>query len=183
MQIEDRFCFLFGCGLTSNFLLEVYRDGKKGYLKNIDVIRQCVNEVIQSHFVKDPKYMKLLKPLSGAIYTSGKRLPLDNLLVVLAGTVEQVGMGFQPLSKAAHKKGHFHLLATDLEPSKILMYLGLIGMGKGHLVRNSRYIDVVTKDIRIKAPAPFEYTMDGDMYTCDGELKMKVGPEVRFIIP
>ncbi|HEY1405907.1 MAG TPA: diacylglycerol kinase family protein, partial [Spirochaetota bacterium] len=40
MQIEDRYCFLFGCGLTSNFLLEVYRDGKKGYLKNIDVIRQ-----------------------------------------------------------------------------------------------------------------------------------------------
>lgn len=182
MRIDDRYCFLFGCGLTTNFLLEAYR-GKKGYLKNIDVIRQCVHEVVKANFVKDKKAFKLIHPLDAAIYSEGKRLPLNDLLVVLSGTVDQVGMGFRPLSRSSQKKGHFHLIATDMNPWRILLYIGLIGTGKGHFIRNKRYIDILSKNIRIKSPSPFEYTMDGDMYKCDGNLVVSAGPEVRFVIP
>jgi len=182
MSIDDKYCFLFGCGMTTNFLVEAYR-GKKGYLKNLDVIRQCIHEVVKSNFVRDKKTLKLLHPLEAAIYSGGKRLPLKDLLVVLSGTVDQVGMGFRPLSRSSHKKGHFHTIATDVNPWKILLYIGLIGTGKGHFLRDKRYLDLVTDDIRIKASAPFEYTMDGDMYSCDGDLTVKTGPEVQFIIP
>ena len=182
IQIDDRYCFLFGCGLTSNFLVEVYRDGKKGYIQNIAVIQECVREVIKSRFVKDKKFLKLLRPLGAEIYTSGKRLPLDELLVVLAGTVEEIGYGIQPLSKAGRKKGHFHLIATDLEPQKILFHLGFIGAGRGDLINDPRYIDLIVKNLRIKAPAPFDYTMDGDMYKSDGDLRAKAGPEVMFVV-
>jgi diacylglycerol kinase family enzyme len=182
IQIKDRYCFLFGCGLTSNFLIEAYRDGKKGYIQNLEVIRKCFDEVLRSQFTKDKKFLQLLRPLGAEIYASGKKLPLEELLVVLAGTVEEIGMGFKPLIKAGHKKGHFHLIATDLEPRKVLMYFGFIGIGKGHLVKNPRYIDMLVKDMKIKAPAPFEYTMDGDMYLCPGTLHVKAGPDVRFIM-
>jgi diacylglycerol kinase family enzyme len=181
MKIDDRYCFLFGCGLTTNFLHAAY-DGKKGNLKNIQVILKCIREVISTGFGKDSDSLVLMRPLIAKMYTSGIPISLEKLLVVLAGTVEKVGMGFRPMSKALHRKGYFHLLATDIKPMQLLGNLRKIGTGKGYRIKNDRFIDIITDEIEIISKNPFEYTMDGDMYQCDGRLKMVSGPSVRFLV-
>ncbi|MGL4368604.1 MAG: diacylglycerol kinase family protein, partial [Spirochaetota bacterium] len=130
MYIEGKYCFLFGCGVTSNFLIEAYK-GNKGYRKNIKVINSTIREIFKTQIRKQKKALKLLKPLDGDIYCDGVKLSLRHMLFVLAGTVEEVGMGFRPLYLASKSKGRFHIIATDIEPREILLRLATIGTGNG----------------------------------------------------
>jgi diacylglycerol kinase family enzyme len=181
IKIEDRYCFLFGCGLVSNFLVEVYK-GEKGILRNLATIRLGVYEAIKSLFITNPDSFKLLKPLNAQVYVSGKQLPIDKIVVLLAGTVEKIGMGFRPLSKAKSSKKSFHLLLSGAPATVILINILPIALGKGLLFTDRRYIDRLVPGFEIHSQKQFEYTMDGDMYLCNGKLKIQTGPEVQFVI-
>lgn len=180
LKIDNRYCFIFGCGMVSNFLIEVYR-GKKGLVRNLTVIRMSVIEVVRSLFMKNHETLALLKPLSADVYVSGKKISCEQFSAILAGTVEKIGMGFKPLSKASISDDMFHFIAAGVSPAKILLNLAPIAMGKGFIISDSRYVDALVSDITIKSRKPFEYTMDGDMYTSKGRLDMKMGPSVAFI--
>lgn len=179
MHIDGRYCFLFGCGMTSNFLTELYK-GEKGYLKSVDMVKNAIGEVFTSSLFNHE--VKLLRPLDGEIYFDGEKMPLHHMLVVLAGTVEEVGFRLRPLYLASEKRGHFHVIATDLDPKDVLVRLGIISTGNGKLIRNPRYCDRLVREIVIRSPGPFEYTMDGDIYIADGELEVKTGPDIQFVV-
>jgi diacylglycerol kinase family enzyme len=178
MRIDGRYCCLFGCGMTSNFLTELYK-GDKGYMRSIDLVRNAINEVVTTSVFN--REVKLLRPLNGQIFCDGELMPLRHMLVVLAGTVEEVGFGLRPLYLASERKGHFHLIATDLDPKDVLFRLGFISTGNGNLIKNPRYCDRLVREILIQSPDPFEYTMDGDIYLADRELKVSAGPDIRFV--
>lgn len=181
MKIDDKFCFLFGCGMTSNFLVEVYK-GKKGYIRNLEIMQKTIHEAVVVSLFNRKKGLKLFRPLDGEIFCDGEKMPLRHMLVVLAGTVEEVGMGFRPLYLASEKKGHFHLIATDLEPKDMLFAIGVVSTGNGSLIRNPRYCNRLAQEILIRSPDPFDYTMDGDLYTADRELHVSAGPEIKFVV-
>jgi diacylglycerol kinase family enzyme len=180
LEIGGKYCFIFGCGMVSNFLVEVYR-GNKGLVRNLIVIRRSVSEVIRSLFTKNHETLALLKPLSADVYVSGKKISCEQFSAILAGTVEKIGMGFKPLSKASVSDDMFHLIAAGVSPAKILLNLAPIAMGKGFIISDCNYVDVLVSDVTIKSKKPFEYTMDGDMYTSKGKLDIGMGPSVAFI--
>jgi diacylglycerol kinase family enzyme len=180
IKIEDRYCFLFGCGVITNFLNEAYT-GRKGYLRNLEVLQRTLNDIIASA-IFGRKESKLLKPLRGKLICDGMNIPLQHLRFVLAGTVEEVGMGFRPLYMADEKKNHFHLIATDLGPYEVLFRLCMAGAGMGSLIHNPHFYNRVTAEMLIRSPDRFDYTMDGDIYTADKDLYIESGPSIRFVI-
>jgi diacylglycerol kinase family enzyme len=182
LVINEKHCFLFGCGLVTNFLLEAYRGGHKGLFRNIVVIWMSSIEAIKSIFMKDRSAFKIMKPLEADIFVEGKRLPMKSIHGILAGTVEKIGMGMRPLSKARKTAGHFHLIATETSPVEILFNVIPIGAGIGLPLGDKRYFDMTANEFEIHSRLPFEYTMDGDMYSSDGVLKVEVGQEVSFVV-
>lgn len=174
MKIGDRYCFLFGAGLTSNFLDAAYDTDNKGFLKNSAVILRALREGI-----RDDGTSSLFRRLNAEVFVDGKALGFTEILGMLSGTVEHVGMGFSPLSRAIEKDGTFHLIVSGLRPIDGVKQI--LRMKKGKPLKGENNFDGLVSRLEISSPAPFRYTMDGDLYDCPGRLLVETGPRIRLV--
>ncbi len=174
MAIDGRYGFLFGAGLTANFLNAAYEGDKKGFFKNCEVIYRAIRDAI----TKDPD-SPLFKRLNAEIVADGTKLGFTEILGLLSGTVEHVGMGFSPMPRAIEKDGTFHLIVSGLTP---LQGAGqVLRLKSGKPLKGGNNFDGIVSRLKIKSPEPFQYTIDGDLYDCDGTLEVKMGPPVRIV--
>lgn len=173
IKIGTRHCFLFGLGLTTNFLDAVY-EGEKGTLKNLKVITRALFEGLT-----DKKDSPLFKRVYADITLDGVKLHFREILAILAGTVEQIGMGFSPLPRANEKEGTFHIIITGEKPIEGVKQFFRIKKGipmKGQYNFN----DIVSR-LSIEADSPFRYTMDGELFSCDGSMVAEVGKPIYLV--
>jgi len=174
MKIGDRYCFLFGAGLTSNFLDAAYDTDNKGFLKNSEVIIRALREGI-----RDDGTSSLFRRLNAEVAVDGEPLGFTEILGMLSGTVEHVGMGFSPLSRAIEKDGTFHLIVSGLKPIDGVKQI--FRMKKGKPLKGENNFDGLASRLEITSPAPFRYTMDGDLYDCPGKLRVESGPRIALV--
>ncbi len=175
MQINDSYCFLFGTGFVTNFLEEAYGGKEKGLLQNIRVIRKSVGQIINN-----PDEGSLFRGLAGRVYADSELLGIENVRAILAGTVEHIGMGFSPLYRALEQETAFHAIITGISPRTFLK--NLYRLKSGIPLSLDSHFDRVLHDIKIEAEDAFTYTMDGDLFHCDGSLTVKAGPIVKLAV-
>jgi diacylglycerol kinase family enzyme len=173
MKINDRFCFLFGLGLTTNFLDAAY-EGEKGTITNLKVISRALYEGLI-----DKKGSALFKRVRARIVADGKEIAFKEILAILAGTVEQIGMGFSPLPRANEKKGTFHVIITGEKPIEGVKQFFRIK--KGLPMKGAYNFNDIISRLTIEADTPFRYTMDGELFDCDGTMTVEMGTPVRLI--
>jgi hypothetical protein len=70
---------------------------------------------IRDAITKDPD-SPLFKRLNAEVVADGAKLGFTEILGLLSGTVEHVGMGFSPMPRAIEKDGTFHLIVSGLTP-------------------------------------------------------------------
>jgi diacylglycerol kinase (ATP) len=172
IKINDLYCFLFGNGITADFLKELYDNGKS-YTKIFHLIYQCVTEALGLR-----KQSCLLKGVDGVVTIDGNILPYTHFLGILAGTVEDVGMGFSPLSGANSIDGYFHIIANGMNPSAAVLQIHRLK--RGLPMKHTMNYDGLARELRLEMYQPFTYTMDGDLYQSDGILEVSAGPQVRL---
>lgn len=173
MKIGDRYCFLFGCGLTTNFLNAVY-SGEKGTITNIKVIVRALSEGL-----RDKKDSELFKRLVARVLADGKEIHFREILAILAGTVEQVGMGFTPLPRGNEKPGTFHIIITGEKPIEGVKQFFRIK--KGLPMKGEKNFNGIISSLVIESESPFQYTMDGDMFDSQPRLVVEMGPRVELV--
>lgn len=173
MKINDRYCFLFGLGLTTNFLDAVY-EGEKGTIKNLKVIFRAIYEGLI-----DKKDSTLFKRVNASLTADGKEIPFREILAILAGTVEQIGMGFSPLPRANEKEGTFHVIITGEKPIEGVKQFFRIK--KGLPMKGAYNFNDIISRLSIKADAPFRYTMDGELFDSDGNMTVEMGTPVKLV--
>jgi diacylglycerol kinase family enzyme len=174
LRIGDRYCFLFGNGLATNVLDAVYEGDDKGFLKRVRVVLLAIGECITN--TGKPV---LFKRLRGRVSLDGNLLPCDDFIGVLAGTVETVGMGFAPLAPMYPGERSFHVIATALTPREVLK--NIFKLRKGRPIGSPRHFYAHVSELRLESPDAFTYTMDGDLYRCDGTLMVGLGPVVSLV--
>lgn len=174
IKIKDKYCFLFGTGLVTNFLNKAYSGKEKGPIRNLQVALMGAKEGILN--VKDGEIFRLTEQ---AIFIDGKKVLINPVSGILAGTVEHIGMGFSPLPEAVQSDGTFQVIISGMNPRGILRYLNRIRTGKR--IKSPKYLNVFGKSILIKQKGIFEYTMDGDIYTAENELNVSAGPKVKLV--
>lgn len=174
IKILDKYCFLFGTGLVTNFLNKAYSGKEKGLYRNLQVAFMGAKEGILN--IKDGEIFRLTEQ---AVFIDGKKVLINPVSGILAGTVEHIGMGFSPLIEAVQSDGTFQVIVLGMNPRGILRYLNKIRTGKR--IKSPKYLNVFGKSILIKQKGIFEYTMDGDIYTAENELKIFTGPKVKLV--
>lgn len=174
MRIGERYCFLFGSGLTTNILNAVYSGGNKDLPKVVRVIAKAFIDGLLH-----PDTSQLFKRFKAQVFLNQEEIPCNDFLGILAGTVEDIGMGFRPLTRSEKADKTFHAIATGVKP--IVLAKNILALRKGKRLKHPLHYDRHVGEIRIKSNTQFEYTMDGDMYVSDGEVKVTTGPEVRFV--
>jgi diacylglycerol kinase family enzyme len=174
IKVNNKFCFLFGTGFATNFLEKVYSGTEKGMLRNLQVGFMAIKEIF-----KKVDNCEIFKLTEQAIFIDDKKILINPVSGILAGTVEHIGMGFSPLKEAVRDDGSFQVIIIGLPAAKIILILNKIRTGKK--VKSPKYSNLTGKSILIKQKGIFTYTMDGEIYTAENELKITTGPMVRFL--
>lgn len=172
LEIDGRYGFLFGMGVSSNFLEAAY-EGNKGTLQNIKVIKSCFAEAITGN--NDNIYKKV----DAEIWADNQKMPFNEVTGVLAGTVEHIGMGFHPLSRAATDTSKFQVIASAIEPIKLARYV--IDVRHGWPIKHELHFDGLVEKLDFVSPEPFTYTIDGDLYIADKKLHVGLAGEIILI--
>ncbi|MFA5517901.1 MAG: diacylglycerol kinase family protein [Spirochaetota bacterium] len=174
MKINDKYCFLFGTGLVTNFLNEVYSGKEKGFIRNIQVALSAFYEGL-----KNADDGKIFNWMHGEIRIDKNTIEINPVNGILAGTVEHIGMGFSPLSMASKEKDRFQIIITAMGPGKLLKNINRLRTG--NMINDKGYYNALCKTIKLTYPGEFDYTMDGDIYKADKELLVETGPLIKLI--
>jgi diacylglycerol kinase family enzyme len=173
MKVGDSYCFLFGNGMTADFLNEYYARGKS----YTSLVRFIVQAIAKS--MRGSESSSLFKGFRGRIYVDGELLDSDHFLYILAGTVEHIGMGFSPLPRANERENTFQVIVNGMKPFELAR--SLLKLRHGISIDNPYNFDRVVQRMRIEIGEKFLYTMDGDLFEADGVIDVEVGPSVQLV--
>lgn len=174
IRVEDRYCFIFGVGMTANFLNEYYKGEGTGPKKAMKTIWKAIKGVTVGADVGS-----LFDRLNCRVEVDGKLVPHNDFIAVIATTVDDIGIGFKPMYRAYEKEGTFHVLSAGCQPGDIVKNLWKIKTGQP--VNHPHVFDQIGKKLVIKSEKKMLYTMDGDMYEAEKKLEAEAGPQVRLV--
>ncbi len=174
IRVGDRYGFIFGVGMTANFLHEYYRGEGTGPKKALKTIWMAVKGVTVGGDVGT-----LFDRLDCTVTVDGNTVPHHDFIAVIASTVDDIGIGFKPMHRAYEQDGTFHILSIGCQPSDIVKNLVKIKTGKP--VHHPCLFDAIGKKAVIASGKKMLYTIDGDMYEAEKKLVAEIGPPVKLI--
>lgn len=174
IKVSNSYCFLFGTGFVTNFLNKAYSGKEKGLKRNLQVALMCICDSFRKN--EDCEIFKLTEQ---AVFVDGKRILINPVSGILAGTVEHIGMGFSPLIDAVQPNGKFQIIVIGMNPAVIVKSLNKLRTGKK--IKSPKYLNITGKTLKIKQKGIFEYTMDGELYNTENELIISIGPKVTLV--
>ncbi|HDH96911.1 MAG TPA: hypothetical protein ENF73_04185, partial [Proteobacteria bacterium] len=176
--INEKAGFLFGAGSAMVMLEEYYSmPGETGPRKAAELAYRSIASVI----TRGQLYKRFKEPIRVSVIVDGRRLPHERYRMVLAGTVEEIGLGFKLLYRAPEDRTKFHLIASLIKPMKFLrqirrMYVGLPLRGRGHY-------DMMASEAEIVPSERLRYFIDGELFETEVPLAIRVGPPLRLLVP
>lgn len=177
MKINGMYAFLFGNGFVANFMHTYYETGNPSPWQGVKTLfRGIASAIANGKLAKD-----WFKPVIGRVTVDEEEIPLERFSAILAGSMEDIGVGFKPWNRAFDVPQSFHIHFADGSPFQILPDIPFIWFGRPMHPTNTQ--EYVAKHVTIEAEEGFHYTLDGDMYFCeDGKMDISVGPRVQVIV-
>jgi diacylglycerol kinase family enzyme len=174
MKIGDRYCCIFGVGAVINFLQEAYSGKEKGLKQNMITIAKTIRQAIM-----EPETGSLFRGIEATVIADKERIGFTTITAILAGSVEGVGLGFYPLSRALERPGSFHAIILGLYGRQIISRI--LHIRNGWKIKHPLACDVVVRKLTIRSRRKFKFTMDGDIYESGGTLSIIAGPGIGFV--
>ena len=172
----ERYGFLFGFGAVIRFLEDYYSSNASGPVRAADTLYKVISGIImRTEFLKN-----LTAPVVARTVVDEENLDERKWTMVLAGTLEYIGLGFKPLSRARQEPGRFHLWASGLTPARILAQIHR--MFKGQELNGEEHVE------RVAQRSVFEpveedhiaYTLDGELYKAPS-IELSYGPRIVLV--
>lgn len=172
---EPRFGFLFGTGAVVAFLEAYYATGHASPLTAAALLARVVGSaLLGGKFAAGLAQRERLRAMA-----DGDEWPDGPYLALLAGAVPEIGFGFKPFARCDEQPGFFHAVGVTGSALQVAARLPQIWLGRPW--RRSLAVDAVTRDLRVDGPLRF--TIDGDLYTAEREVRVQTGPPVRLVLP
>ncbi|MFT7521406.1 MAG: diacylglycerol kinase (ATP) [Kiritimatiellia bacterium] len=172
----ERYGFLFGNGLFANYIA-AYDESRRGSSGAALVLSRAVMSVM----VGGPFAERLTERVSATLEVDGELLPGDSWLVVGAGTVDDVGLGFRPFFGAVERPGKLHMIGIGCSPFELTFQLR--NTVRGRSMRGRDVVDRVGECLVIRASRAQRYNLDGDLHPSGETTTVEVGPVLRFLVP
>lgn len=174
IEINNRYCFLFGTGFITNFLKLAYSGLEKGFLRN-----SLVGAITAKEALLNKKHGEIFKRIDLNIEADNSLIDIHPISGLLGGTVEHIGMGFSPLKDASAVPGKFQLIIVGMQPRKILF--NIFRLRTGERITDKNYDNIHCSSLFLKHDGVFDYTMDGDLYSAENELRLSMGPAIDLV--
>ena len=175
LRVNDRHGFIFGLGFPVSLLKAYYRGQGRGTWKTIRVLLK----ILFSTLGKGGADGNLFHPFEADIWLDGEKVPMGRYTAILGSTVKEVGLGFKPTRRAGEREGLFQILCCDMGPK--LMGLTALKVLLGMELSGSKLFDRLVTRTVITLERPVDMQMDGEIFEDQKEIRLHVGPIIRFI--
>ncbi len=176
MIVGDRLGFLFGTGVWHGYLAETYRRGQPTRMINATTLLRAIT----SSAVNGETFQRIFKPTEIRVRFQGGGWEAKPYLTVAAGTVPDVGFGIRPFHRVFHTERAFQLLAVHSGPLGVIADMPRLALARGF--RKQTAHDTVTPWAELSSPnGTFGYSVDGDVCSAQGNLRLELGPVFEFL--
>jgi diacylglycerol kinase family enzyme len=177
LKIDGRHGFLFGNGLIANFMNTYYTTGKPSPAHGVlTMLKGVASALTGTQLSKD-----WFKKIEARVTVEGVEIPVTHFTSILAATIKDIGVGFQPFYRAFEELDSFHVLFYTCTPMEFAAELPYIYMARP--IRDRMGTETLAKHVTIEAKEPFHYTLDGDMYVHkSGKMDIEIGPRLTVIV-
>lgn len=178
VKVNDKYGFMTGGGIVSNFLDTYYSSKNPGPVQGAKMVSGIVlSTLFQTNYAKT-----IFSPTAMDITINGKRLPTSEYMYFLGCTIKELGLGFTPTPHAYDRPDHFHFHASSMKPLSLLPKLPSLYFGKDFTHPDMQH-NGIAKEVIIEPKGKLRWMMDGDMYTTEVPLHMSAGPTITVVSP
>ncbi len=167
--------FIFGAGLVANFF-RIYEQGGAG---GTSQAARIVARVFAESFVGGEYARRVLDPIRSDVTVDGLRAPFDQISLLCASVVRDLGLGMQLTYRAAEQETRFHLVATPLSTSRLGPQMPLVLMGKALA---GEKVDALAGHVNLSFPNGGDYVLDGDLFQAS-TVEVTAGPVLEVVTP
>lgn len=176
LLVEGRYGFIFGNGLIHNFLEVYYGTGNPCPTTAFKVLARGVG----SSLAKGPLAQRLFRPFRARVTVDGRSWPDTVYTAMAAGTVHQIGLGFEPFFRCEERPGSFHFLGIKCSAAAFAAALPRIYFGRK--VSGRKITEAVAERVLFEADQDICYTLDGDIHHAGKRLEIEVGPRLEIVV-
>jgi diacylglycerol kinase family enzyme len=177
LEVGGRSGFLFGVGVVYGYLAEYYRVGRAAPTSWTAAF--VLARLAASSIRGGPTARRVAAPVVLEPEIDGERWANRAYLTVMAGTVDQVGLGFRAFPRSGPDHEGFHLLAIHGSAAAVAPRLVRVRLGRG--VGESVAQEALARRAVLSADGPIAYMVDGDLFERPSPLVIQVGPRVRIV--
>jgi diacylglycerol kinase (ATP) len=174
--VSPRLGFIFGTGAVVQFLDAYYRTGRPSpTTAGLLLVRGIASALARGRFAAR---LAAREPLRA--FVDGDDWPDDRFLGIIAATVPEIGFGFRPFARCDEQPGFFHAIGVTGPITQVVARLPAIYLGRPW--KRPVAVDAVARDLRLEAAGPIRFTIDGDLYAAEGEVRVTTGPPVELVL-
>jgi len=171
----ERYGFLFGNGVISNFLEAYYEGGDPSPWKGFKVLaRATLSALFGGGFAA-----RLTRPSPVRVSLDGTHWSPSSWMAVTAGTVDDMGLGFKPFWSVVGHPGRLQVLGFACSAPTLAMRIpGTLLARPWH---HPDILDQLGQRLVLQADEPISYMIEGDFHRGGQQVEVSIGPPVRLI--
>lgn len=177
LNINGHYGFLFGMGAVYNFIEDYLRtDEKPSPARGMYVLSKCiVLGLLQTKYAR-----KICERFDARITIDGELSPFKNYTMLMAGTIETLGFGFNPLYRARTNPGEFQFVGISTTPRGLLFTFPHALMSRPS--KSDNYYDRMGKQMVLAFDQPMPYQIDGEPIPATDHIEITMGPRLVCIV-
>jgi diacylglycerol kinase (ATP) len=178
LRLEDDSGVSYGFTLATGFLYRFFERMHRGQHDSPWKVASLIASLFGSFFARSAKIDELFHPPPAHVTVDGEAFDWESCNGVAASTMEQVGLGMKPFSRANEIPGTFHALVFRIRPGRFARVSWRLL--RGRLENHPQHLNTVTDSLVIESDEPIPYALDGDLFRGGPCLEISTGPRLKL---
>jgi diacylglycerol kinase (ATP) len=180
LRIEDDGGVSYGFTLATGFLYRFFERMHRGRHDSPWKVASLIASLFGSLFARSAQVEELFRTPPVRVTVAGEDIDWDSCNGVAASTMEQVGLGMKPFSRANENPDGFHALVFRISPGRFARVSPRLL--RGRLENHPQHLSTVTGGLAIESDEPIPYALDGDLFRGGPRLEIAVGPRLELVL-
>lgn len=174
--LVDHYGFTLSTGFMYRYFRRVHLRNSRSPLGSAGVMASMVGGAL----VGSRGITEMFRLVPARLTLGGVVMPWNAYNGAAASTMEQVGLGLRPFSRANESFGRFQAMAFRMNPGRLLRVAW--ALGRGRLRSGPEHLSAVTDSLEIESTEPIPYALDGDIFPGSLSLRITPGPQLKLLV-
>jgi diacylglycerol kinase family enzyme len=179
LRLEDDSGVSYGFTLATGFLYRFFERMHREQHDKPWKVASLIASMFGSFFARSRKIDELFHPPPTRVTAAGEALEWKSCNGVAASTMEQVGLGMKPFSRANETPDTFHTLLFRIRPRRFARVAWRLL--RGRLENHPQHLSTVTDSLIVESDEPIPYALDGDLFRGGPRLEIGTGPRLKLV--